>query len=130
MKLHIWPVLLAVVLAGTACDKAPPVSSDANPRPAPEFPRELARIGAQGTTVLLITVDAVGAITAIEVEKSAGYEQFDQAAVEAARGWRMPAPENGARKARMRVPVHFRYANPDKRARKLVANRPLPVEKP
>lgn len=130
MKLHKGVVLLALALACGACNKSPPVSSEANPRPAPEFPRELARIGAQGTTVLLITVDAVGTITKIEVEKSSGYEQFDQAAVDAARGWRMPAPDNGATKGRMRVPVDFHYAGSDKRAKKLVANTPVQGKQP
>lgn len=84
------------------------VESPAYTRQPPRFPPELVAAGAEGTTVLIITHDQAGKVLDVVVEKSSGYAQFDQAAIEAAKTWTMPAPVDGGKIGRARVPVDFK----------------------
>lgn len=63
----------------------------------------------EGTTVLLIFVDASGAIKEIKVESTSGYHELDQAAVEAAYQWEFnPAVRNGKNvEGVVRIPINF-----------------------
>ena len=76
------------------------------PRP-PRYPPELAEAGVEGVTILLITHGIEGNVIDVEVERSAGHPELDNAALEAARTWHMPAPPDGRRIGRARVPVRF-----------------------
>ncbi|UHQ24439.1 energy transducer TonB [Lysobacter sp. 5GHs7-4] len=69
----------------------------------------LAEQGLSGVTLLMLEVDPCGAVAQVRVERSSGYAEFDQAAVEAAQGWRLaPAYQDGvAVPQRVRRPVRF-----------------------
>ena len=87
---------------------------DAKPKalatPAPEYPPEERSKGIAGTTLLTLTLDAKGIVWEVEVAKSSGNRNLDQAAVNAARQWRFsPRIQGGARIAsRIHVPITFR----------------------
>ena len=78
--------------------------------PAPDYPPEERSKGIAGTTVLTLTLDAKGIVWEVEVAKSSGNRNLDQAAVNAARQWRFsPRIQGGARIAsRIHVPITFR----------------------
>ena len=82
-------------------------SKNMNP---PKYPPEEARRNIQGTVILIITVDANGNATDVEVERSSGNRNLDRAAVQAARRWRFNAASEGGKKTggRVRVPVDFK----------------------
>mgnify|MGYP003616306966 FL=1 len=84
-----------------------PSSRAMNP---PKYPPEEQRRGIQGTTVLVVSIDASGGVLDVEVEKSSGNRNLDRAAVQAARRWRFnPEVRNGQKVAsRVRVPVEFK----------------------
>lgn len=109
IRLPAWAVslCLAWVLLAPAVH-AQEEAAPANTRPPPRFPPELVAAGAEGTTVLVITHDQAGKVLDVVVEKSSGYAQFDQAAIEAAKTWTMPAPADGGKIGRARVPVDFK----------------------
>lgn len=75
----------------------------------PVYPMALAEQGLSGVTLLMLEVDPCGAVAQVRVERSSGYAEFDQAAVEAAQGWRLaPAYQDGvAVPQRVRRPVRF-----------------------
>lgn len=89
----------------------------------PKYPPEAARAGATGTTVLVITVGATGAIENILVERSSGHRLLDTAAIDAANEWTFaPATEQGKPvRGRVRVPVDFNMGNDDEAIRNAVA---------
>lgn len=92
----------------------------------PEYPAEAQGQGLSGTVLLLLDVDATGAVTAVTVKESAGHG-FDEAAIAAAKKlvfdpatrdgtpiparipykmtftWKAPAPKKGAFRATVRV---------------------------
>jgi protein TonB len=76
----------------------------------PKYPPEEMRRGIEGTTVLIVSIDASGNVLDVEVEKSSGNRNLDRAAVQAARRWRFnPEVKNGQKVAsRVRVPVDFK----------------------
>lgn len=84
-----------------------PSSRAMNP---PRYPPSVARLGIQGTTMLIISIDASGNVLDVEVEKSAGNRELDRAAITAARKWRFnPEIKNGQKVAsRVRVPVEWK----------------------
>ena len=75
----------------------------------PNYPPDERRRGIEGRVILVITVDANGDPTNIDVETSSGNRNLDREAVKAARRWRFsPAMRNGQRVGgRVRVPVDF-----------------------
>lgn len=81
-------------------------SKNMNP---PKYPDDERRKGVQGRVLLVITVDANGSPTDVQVEKSSGNRALDREAVKAAQRWRFNAGMNGGRKVggRVRVPVDF-----------------------
>ena len=82
-------------------------SKNMNP---PQYPREEMRRGVTGTVILVITVDANGNATDVQVESSSGNRNLDRSAVKAARNWRFNPGVSGGRKVggRVRVPVEFK----------------------
>ena len=75
----------------------------------PNYPPEERRRGIEGTTVLIVSIDASGGVLDVEVEKSSGNRNLDREAVKAAKRWRFnPETRDGKKVAsRVRVPVDF-----------------------
>ena len=95
--------LFAIPYIGSSVD---PSSRAMNP---PNYPPEERRRGIQGTTVLVVGIDAGGGVIDVSVEKSSGNRNLDREAVNAARRWHFnPEVKNGQKVAgRARVPVKF-----------------------
>ena len=76
----------------------------------PKYPPEEQRRGVQGTTILIVSIDANGGVLDVEVERSSGNRNLDRAAVQAARRWRFNPETRDGRKiaSRVRVPVDFK----------------------
>jgi protein TonB len=77
------------------------------------YPAGATSRGEQGTVMLRLQVDAAGRVAAAEIVTSSGYRSLDQAAQEAAQGWRFrPATRDGQPVASVvRAPVTFRLEN-------------------
>ena len=75
----------------------------------PVYPREEERRGITGTVTLLLTYDAAGTVTAVDVVKSSGNRNLDRAAVKAAQKWKVnPGMRGGVRVAgKARTDVEF-----------------------
>ena len=75
----------------------------------PTYPPEERRRGIEGTTILIVTIDASGTVLDVSVEKSSGNRNLDREAVKAARRWRFNPEQRDGRKveSRVRVPVEF-----------------------
>lgn len=83
--------------------KLPPVKIY---NPAPQFP--ISAIGKFGTVYLMIKVSSEGNVVDVQVEKSSGVAEFDEAAVAAVRKWRfLPALESTTGERRCRQQVEF-----------------------
>lgn len=78
----------------------------------PAYPAEAVTRKLDGKVVLVLDLDAEGAVTGVNVERSEPAGVFDAAAVEAAWKWRFePARERGkAVASKVRVPVTFEVA--------------------
>jgi protein TonB len=63
--------------------------------PPPEYPSLALRRGWEGTLVLRIKVLANGRAGSVEVSKSSGKPQLDEAAVEAVRNWKFIPAKRG-----------------------------------
>ena len=83
-----------------------PTSQTMNP---PRYPPEELRRRIQGTTTLIVNLDAYGDVIDVSVERSSGNRNLDREAVKAARRWLFnPGIENGRPVAsRVRVPVAY-----------------------
>ncbi|MEO7403436.1 MAG: energy transducer TonB, partial [Burkholderiales bacterium] len=79
------------------------------PAVAPTYPLAARQLGEQGTTVLRITVDAIGRVSAASVVTPSGSPRLDTAALEAVQKWRYaPAVRNGLPvTTELDVPVTF-----------------------
>ncbi len=77
----------------------PPRTNPRSPIAIPEYPTMSRRLGEEGATVLLLTIDADGRVTASTVDTSSGFERLDEAAVKESlrpRLWRfLPGTVNG-----------------------------------
>lgn len=75
----------------------------------PNYPPEENRRGIEGTTVLIVSIDASGGVLDVSVEKSSGNRNLDREAVKAAKRWRFNPETRDGRKvaSRVRVPVEF-----------------------
>jgi periplasmic protein TonB len=78
--------------------------------PPPEYPRISQRRREQGTVLLWVSVAADGRPVNWRVERSSGFERLDNAALEAAAGWRFEPARRGNRPvaASVLVPMEFR----------------------
>lgn len=93
-------------------DHAPGIDISLRNRQPPHYP--LAAIAAhhQGTVVLDVAIDETGQVRGVTVERSSGYPEIDQAAIDAAKGWRYnPGMRNGIPVGGVvRTPVNFSLA--------------------
>lgn len=82
------------------------VSRSMNP---PRYPPAALRAGITGRVVLVLDVDAMGAVINVSVEQSSRNRDLDRAAMETARLWRVEAAVEDGRPvaSRLRVPVDF-----------------------
>jgi protein TonB len=76
----------------------------------PVYPREARARGLEGVATLRVTIEVDGTVSATAVERSSGHVLLDQAAEDAARGWRFtPALADGVPvRQTVRIPVTFR----------------------
>lgn len=84
-------------------------------RPPPSYPASAIRQRHEGTVMLRITVDGSGTAQDIVLEKSSGYAELDQAALEAVRHWRFkttPAAGGEPPPVQARLPVRFDLNQP------------------
>lgn len=81
----------------------------------PTYPAELKASRAEGTTLLKVGVDAIGAVRMVDIETSSGHSALDRAASDAVERWTFnPATAGGrAIDSQIRVPVQFIAANSD-----------------
>jgi TonB family protein len=75
----------------------------------PKYPESARRQGITGTTQLLIEVLANGSVGEVQVERSAGHPELDQAATEAIKKWRFEPARRGNQPVAvwLRMPVRF-----------------------
>lgn len=78
-------------------------------QPAPRYPREALRIGAQGMVQVVVDVGPDGVPTSTSIASGSGNRDLDRAALDAVRRWRFrPASANGQPTVgRVVVPVQF-----------------------
>jgi periplasmic protein TonB len=78
--------------------------------PAPGYPYQARKRGAEGRVVLRLEVGADGRVTAVSIHESSGHDVLDRAAVEALSRWRLDPAVAGGRPAaaQILVPVRFR----------------------
>ncbi|MBS0576802.1 MAG: TonB family protein [Proteobacteria bacterium] len=93
----------AIAVAATSSNSAPvaasPVSTAqrvqaaAGPSftPAPEYPPEEMAAGHAGQVLVQLVMSPDGAVVAASIAKSSGYPKLDEAALAAAKAWRIPA---------------------------------------
>lgn len=114
----LLPVVLLAAGSGASAEAPPPpppaahsdfVFPQAVYNPPPRYPSGSADDFESGTVVLVLDVDAEGAISKVAMDRSSGYPKLDAAAIEAAAAWRFtPAQEGGKPvRSRVRVPVTF-----------------------
>jgi protein TonB len=82
------------------------------PTPAPIYPVAAQVNGEQGDLVMRLHVTSGGRVTKIEVVKSTGYRDLDNAGIDAALGWHyLPAVENGSTASGWAT-VHLEFSLP------------------
>ena len=84
----------------------------------PAYPVDALQARITGVVMLIVDVDALGAVTGVVVERSAGDARLDDAAVDSARRWKFQPPMEGglAVAGKVRVPVEFAMNGPAKPA--------------
>jgi protein TonB len=99
----------------TAKATNPPESITRTARPQggyqvrPAYPSAPRRLGIQGTTLLRVHVLADGRIGEVQIERSAGHPDLDQAAQEAVRRWRFEPARRGEDPVAMWVLLPFEF---------------------
>ena len=90
----------------------------------PRYPQDELRRGVQGTSILIVSIDAGGNVQDVSIERSSGNRNLDREAVRTARSWPFnPAISNGQPVAsRVRVPIQFKLT--DYQAQAPVAQHP------
>jgi protein TonB len=89
---------------------SPPGLLDGHRNPQPEYPQASRMRGEQGMVGLVLRVAPSGQVTEVEIGRSSGFPQLDEAARRAALRWRFrPALRDGAPvEGTIRTAVHFR----------------------
>ena len=87
--------------------QASPVLTDRMPPPV--YPVDVLKHGVSGAVVLIVDVEADGSVSAAKVDRSAGNESLDAAALDAVKQWKFkPAVKDGKPVvSQVRVPVSF-----------------------
>lgn len=107
-----WLAALMPLLAACAAEEPvewPAVITDESPV---EYPVELWDLGIEGESLILVRVDALGAVDSTLVAESSGYAEFDSAAIAGARELRFRPGRKGDKRVEMwvRLPVKFTKA--------------------
>jgi protein TonB len=101
------------VATAKATDRSESVTRTARPQGGyqvrPAYPSAPRRLGIQGTTLLRVHVLADGRIGDVQVERSAGHPDLDQAAQEAVRRWRFEPARRGEEPIAMWVLLPFEF---------------------
>ena len=84
-----------------------PASSAKSWNRAPVYPESARRLGREGRVILDAQLDAAGKVVSVQVARSSGSTDLDQAAIEAVREWTMDLPKDGTR--RLFIPITFRF---------------------
>jgi protein TonB len=61
----------------------------------PRYPESARRQGVEGTVLLKVRVTQQGRVEAVQLERSTGHQDLDQAAIEAVRRWRFEPARRG-----------------------------------
>ena len=104
----------AVPHAASAPRAQPQVNISSRMTNPPVYPADAMQEGKEGTVVLVVDINAQGAVTGAKVARSSGDARLDQAALSAVPKWTFnPAMENGKPVAgQVRVPVQFAMHEP------------------
>jgi protein TonB len=101
------------VATAKATDRSESITRTARPQGGyqvrPAYPSAPRRLGIQGTTLLRVHVLADGRIGDVQVERSAGHPDLDQAAQEAVRRWRFEPARRGEGPVAMWVLLPFEF---------------------
>ena len=100
--------------ASSAPGAQPEVNISSRITNPPAYPADALQEGKEGTVVLVVDINAQGAVTGAKVARSSGDVRLDQAALSAVPKWKFnPAMENGKPVAgQVRVPVEFAMHEP------------------
>jgi len=110
----------ALVLAGLLAGCGGPDADTTDPAPlsdgAPfEFPVALWDQAAEGETLLMVHVTAVGDVDSLYVKESSGFAEFDSAAVSGARTLRFVPGRRGDKRVAMWVGLPVKFARDGER---------------
>lgn len=113
------PVASAPPVASRPAPVPVPTNSAANSapvptsQPAPRYPRNAQRSGAEGTVQVQVDVGPDGVPTSVALAQGSGHRELDRAAMDAVRRWRFrPAMANGQPTVgRVTVPIQFSMRN-------------------
>jgi protein TonB len=75
----------------------------------PAYPESARRAGIEGTSMLKFEITESGTVTKIMVEKSAGHEDLDRAAIAAVQRWRFEPARRGAQAVAVWVTLPVRF---------------------
>jgi protein TonB len=75
----------------------------------PTYPESARRAGIEGTSLLRFEVTEGGVVSKITVEKSAGHEELDRAAIAAVQKWRFEPARRGAQAVAVWVTLPVRF---------------------
>jgi periplasmic protein TonB len=91
-------------------ETAPVQSFSIKKRVDPTYPSASRRAGESGTVLLTVTVGPDGAPTDIQIARSSGFANLDQAGIDAVRKWRF-AVSGGSSYSRVQLPITFKLEN-------------------
>jgi TonB family protein len=74
---------------------------------APVYPDSARRLGREGRVILEAQLNDVGKVVSVQVARSSGSGDLDQAAIDAVRNWTMDLPSDGSK--RLFIPITFRF---------------------
>lgn len=92
-------------LGGSDLDTPPRPTS----KPPPRYPKELLKKKQGGRVLILVTVDEQGFVSNASVKEGSGFQEMDQAALEAAKKWKFKPGIKGGRKAVMTAKIPFTF---------------------
>jgi len=75
----------------------------------PPYPESARRLGVQGTAYLRFEVLPNGRVGAVQIDRSAGHPDLDQAAIEAIRQWRFEPARRGSEPVTVWVTLPVRF---------------------
>jgi TonB family protein len=108
-KLQLQPGAGGWILGYPGSGGSPAATMQIIDRPPPRYPAEAIRQRHEGTVLLVLSVDADGRPGKVSVDRSSGYPELDQAALEAVQQWRFKVSlrAGAGAQTQARVPVRF-----------------------